>query len=654
VHSNNPFLPLTCTSYSVISQLMQRIRTANGSASPYLIVDGTQTVGVQPIDVQALQPDMLAASVHKWMLSPYGCSLIYLHPKHHDAWTPLDKNDRSRVGNDENEWVENGYMSLGTGTGDSRPVGYPIEFNFGAARIGSGGRPNPILLPMIQSALSALVSEFDLTELEAYLRGLGDCLEECVYRGESCVAGEFTSIGLKMIPAIRRSCNIISVYLHPALNVSPGSMVQKLKQQGIIVAARQRFIRISPHVFSTRAHMQQLYQAMRDIITTTGTRASSVATLLEVPYIRKKKILLIGGSGWLGQYLCRSLLHPAAQYSAFSDDSCEIHVTYNSTSPKFLPYDQCHKLDLAANDLSAVDMASYYKQGDRSVSHTVCWSVNALIQWLLPDVIVHMAAQSSPVKCESDPAAALALNCPTALVTAIKTHCPLSLLIYTSTDLVYDGQSPPYAPTSPRRLPSSPSTTYGRTKLAFEQEVVSLPKGIVLRLSNMVGGGYVFSAPSGGGGMKFLQWVQTSFLRKERVSLKNDEVRSFVSVMDVVQLIHQISDMYLTGCLSSDHPCWTQRVYNVGGGVPMSRLDFAQCVARANGSEICLHGEEKVASSVMHPWEVISVSSDEMNKSPPFPPRNVSMDISLTTKHFGIEFVDLNDCKCMQKLLDLL
>lgn len=644
----------------VVSQRILGLRASNKLHTPYLIIDGTQTVGAQPIDVQALQPDMLAASVHKWMLSPYGCSLLYLHPKHHDTWGPLDYNDRSRIGNDESEWVESGYMVAGSS--EDGHVGYPMEFKFGASRLGSGGRPNPIVLPMVEAALTALTSKFDLIQLEKYLRGLGDYLEECMYRGESCVAGEYTSIGLKMMPAERRSCNIISVSLHHALNISPSSMVRRLKQSGIVVVARQGFIRISPHVFITKDHMLRLFGAMRDVIMSTGKcTIQSTPSMIIVPYIRRKRVLLVGGSGWLGQYLCRALLHPSSLFPAFGDDSCEIHVTYNSTSPKFLPYHQCHKLNLAATTSSSVDTTSYYEDKDRSVLNSCAWSIDALIEWLRPDVVVHLAAQSSPVKCESDPAAALALNCPQALTTAIKAKCPECLLIYTSTDLVYDGQHAPYAPTSPFHLTAEPSTTYGRTKLAFEKEVVNLQRGIVLRLSNMVGGGYVFSAPTGGGGMKFLQWIQKSFLRKERISLKHDEIRSFVSVLDVVNLIQHISHKYLTDCLTNDHQCWTQRVYNVGGTFPMSRLDFARCVARANGSDICCQGDESslvvdsndcASNSVIHPWEVISVSSEMMNMSPPFPPRNVGMDSSLTTLHFNTEFSDLKEC--MPRLLDML
>lgn len=39
---------------------------------PFLIVDGTQSIGAMPFDVQRIKPTFLACSVHKWLNSPYG------------------------------------------------------------------------------------------------------------------------------------------------------------------------------------------------------------------------------------------------------------------------------------------------------------------------------------------------------------------------------------------------------------------------------------------------------------------------------------------------------------------------------------------------------------------------------------------------------
>jgi len=45
----------------------------------YLCVDAIQSVGVLPVDVQAMGIDFLSADGHKWMLGPEGAGLFYCH-----------------------------------------------------------------------------------------------------------------------------------------------------------------------------------------------------------------------------------------------------------------------------------------------------------------------------------------------------------------------------------------------------------------------------------------------------------------------------------------------------------------------------------------------------------------------------------------------
>jgi len=96
---------------------------------PQLVVDGTQSIGVMPFDVQKIRPIFVACSVHKWCNAPYGMSLMYLDPAYHRQWLPLDqviefslhkysvvlmmipaatvsKHERSRAGSDQPAWDE--------------------------------------------------------------------------------------------------------------------------------------------------------------------------------------------------------------------------------------------------------------------------------------------------------------------------------------------------------------------------------------------------------------------------------------------------------------------------------------------------------------------------------------------------------------------
>jgi len=129
------------------------------------IVDGTQSVGIMPIKC-----DALACSVHKWLLGPHGMSLVYIHPKYHDSWLPLDQHERSRsVFQDEvYDAIENNIDAKG---------GYPAQFLCGARRCDSGGKKNPVLEPTICEGLRILTS-IQMDSAQSYLKSITDQILE--------------------------------------------------------------------------------------------------------------------------------------------------------------------------------------------------------------------------------------------------------------------------------------------------------------------------------------------------------------------------------------------------------------------------------------------------------------------------------------------
>jgi len=74
---------------------LEAIRTAldaiPAAYRPHLVVDGTQSIGVMPFNVETIRPLFVACSVHKWCNAPYGMSLVYVDPSHSAHWQPLDQ-----------------------------------------------------------------------------------------------------------------------------------------------------------------------------------------------------------------------------------------------------------------------------------------------------------------------------------------------------------------------------------------------------------------------------------------------------------------------------------------------------------------------------------------------------------------------------------
>ena len=53
------------------------------------IVDGAHSVGHIPVDIKELEPDYYTGACHKWMLTPKGCSFLWVNQKNQKLLSPL-------------------------------------------------------------------------------------------------------------------------------------------------------------------------------------------------------------------------------------------------------------------------------------------------------------------------------------------------------------------------------------------------------------------------------------------------------------------------------------------------------------------------------------------------------------------------------------
>ena len=182
-------------------------------------------------------------------------------------------------------------------------------------------------------------------------------------------------------------------------------------------------------------------------------------------------------------------------------------------------------------------------------------------------------------------------------------------------------------------------------------------------------------------GAKFLEWLYGAYTRREYVGLKQQEIRSFVHVQDVVKVIMSLMETYASKTMSlkgvegvEENIC--NKVYNMGGPHNMSRLDVARQLCRVLGTELIVHDhcqskddtnsvvKGKVSES--DPWEVYimdplppvtAVSADQpaaventsTHLNPTIrlvfdelrSPRDISMDSTATEVAFG-RFVEVD------------
>ncbi len=228
---------------------LKRIGEECHRRSIIFIVDGTQSVGIFPLDVKEIRCHVLAASVHKWLLGPHGASLVYIDSQYHNTWKPLDQHERSRIVFQDEVYDATENNIEGNG--------YPTEFVSGAARLDSGGKKNPVLLPMVCEGLR-IVNQIDKCHAQEYLKMISDeVLDGAKIIGFNVQPGP--RVG--HIVGLRPYSSELKSILTPSKMVD---VANNLKQKGIYVAVRCGAFRIAPYLNTTSDDVKILLQGLKE------------------------------------------------------------------------------------------------------------------------------------------------------------------------------------------------------------------------------------------------------------------------------------------------------------------------------------------------------------------------------------------------------
>lgn len=147
-----------------------------------------------------------------------------------------------------------------------------------------------------------------------------------------------------------------------------------------------------------------------------------------------------------------------------------------------------------------------------------------------PDVVVNAAALHHVEACEARPDEAFAVNAVGAKHVAIAAEAAKALMVYISTDYVFDGaKGYPYVETD---LPS-PLNVYGATKLAGEHFVrAHSARHVILRVSALYG-----RFPCRGKGLNFVELMLRLAAQRGRLRVVDNEIVTPTSTLDVARQI---------------------------------------------------------------------------------------------------------------------
>ncbi|CAK8993395.1 unnamed protein product [Durusdinium trenchii] len=185
-----------------------------------------------------------------------------------------------------------------------------------------------------------------------------------------------------------------------------------------------------------------------------------------------------------------------------------------------------------------------------------------VLEEVVPDVIVHTAASSSPAKCEADEEATMQQNVPKGFAQKAKEVNASVRFIFLSTDQVLDGKGHLVDEEADAR----PVNVYGRSKLEMEKVVKALfDNHAIFRLS------FIFGPEVEGAHSTFLQFALEKLRQKKEFNAFADQIRSCIFIHDVVEALRLAVKGHIEGTV------------NLGGPEALSRLDFCRIVARHVG-----------------------------------------------------------------------
>ncbi len=179
-------------------------------------------------------------------------------------------------------------------------------------------------------------------------------------------------------------------------------------------------------------------------------------------------------------------------------------------------------------------------------------SLERFIQQIKPDAIIHTAALSKPNTCQQQPELSFTLNVHVSEYLATLAARYQIPLVFTSTDLVFDGKNAPYKEEDSLH----PICVYGEHKALAEKNILSIhPQSIVARLPLMYG--FSSRIPN-----FFTDW-QIRLKAGQSITAFSNEYRTAAYGLDVAKGIWLLLQQQQSG------------IWHLGGKERMSRLEFA-------------------------------------------------------------------------------
>lgn len=202
------------------------IREVCNKTNSVLVIDATQSLGAMPFLTDRVKPDFLVAAGYKWLLCPYGFSLMYVSEQWRDS-RPLEETWLARENAED-------FASL---------VNYSDKYMPGARRFDVGEKCTTTILPGAIAALEQ-IKTWGVQQISDTLSVIN-----------KQIASHLIQCGFKLPDDSQRCPHMFGAIIP---NDYRGNLVSELRERKIFISQRGKSIRFAPHLHINEYDVKRL------------------------------------------------------------------------------------------------------------------------------------------------------------------------------------------------------------------------------------------------------------------------------------------------------------------------------------------------------------------------------------------------------------
>jgi selenocysteine lyase/cysteine desulfurase len=210
------------------------IRKAIDNSDVIMAVDATQSLGAMSFPMEQVRPDFLVAAGYKWLLCPYGFTLMYVSERWRNS-RPIEESWQARENAED-------FGSL---------VNSSDKYMAGARRFDVGQKGTPTILPGVISALEQIKSW-----------GI-DHISDSLIEINNMIADHLSALGFQLPDSSQRSPHMFGATIPARYK---GNLVAELSKRKIYISQRGDSVRFSPHLHISEHDVTRLLETLEEIL----------------------------------------------------------------------------------------------------------------------------------------------------------------------------------------------------------------------------------------------------------------------------------------------------------------------------------------------------------------------------------------------------